>query len=47
MHALVIVYTMLKVYIKMAMSMEVEIIRLRCVLSQDVNRMPYALYLLV
>ena len=51
MHALVIVDTtfneILKVDIKMAMSMELEIllesIGLRCVLPQDVERMPYAL----
>ena len=51
MHALVIVDTMLKVDIKMAMSMELEIyvtvIELRCVLTQDVERMPYALCLIV
>ena len=51
MHALVIVDTMLKVDIKMAMSMEleilVEVIGVRCVLTQDVERMPYALCLIV
>ena len=51
MHALVIVDTMLKVDIKMAMSMELEIyvkvIGLRCVLTQDVERMPYALCLIM
>ena len=51
MHALVIVDTILneilKVDIKMAMSMEleslVEVIGLRCVLTQDDERLPYAL----
>ena len=41
----------LKVDIKMTMPMEleiqVEVIRLRCVLTQDVERMPYASRLIV
>ena len=55
MHALVVEDTILneilKVDIKMTMSMEleiyVEVIRLRCVLTQDVEGMPYALRLKV
>ena len=55
MHALMIVdiifNEILKVDIKMAMSMEleilVEVIGLRCVLTQDVERMLYALCLIV
>ena len=55
MHALVvedaIFNEILKVDIKMTMSMEleikVEVIRLRCVLTQDVEGMPYALRLIV
>ena len=55
MHALVVVDTIfneiLKVNIKMTMSMELEIevkvIRLRCVLTQDVEGMPYALCVIV
>ena len=54
-HALVIVDTVfneiLKVDIKMAMSVELEIkvkvIGLRCVLNQNVEVMPYALCLIV